>query len=105
MISVVVLSVMFAATGVSLTEAIFGVMACISSCGVAFGGIGMEGEFVHISAAGKMVLALAPERILAYEQPLVKGSLRDEQADAGKLSETSICAFEKLTLVSVGVLS
>ena len=58
-ISVVVLSVMFAATGVSLTEAIFGVMACISSCGVAFGGIGMEGEFVHISAAGKMVLALA----------------------------------------------
>ncbi len=58
-ISVVVLSILFAATGVSLTEAIFGVMACISSCGAAFGGIGMEGEFVHISDAGKMVLALA----------------------------------------------
>ena len=58
-ISVVVLSTLFAATGVSLTEAIFGVMACISSCGVAFGGIGLEGEFVHISDAGKLVLALA----------------------------------------------
>ena len=58
-ISVVVLSILFAATGVSLTEAIFGVMACISSCGAAFGGIGLEGEFVHVSDAGKMVLALA----------------------------------------------
>jgi trk system potassium uptake protein TrkH len=58
-ISVVVLSTLFAATGVSLTEAIFGVMACISSCGVAFGGIGLEGEFIHISDAGKLVLTLA----------------------------------------------
>jgi len=58
-ISVVVLSVLFAATGVSLTEAVFGVMACISSCGAAFGGIGLDGEFVHISSSGKMVLALA----------------------------------------------
>lgn len=58
-ISIVVLSILFAATGVSLTEAIFGVMACISSCGAAFGGIGLDGEFVHISSAGKMVLTLA----------------------------------------------
>ena len=58
-ISIVVLSIMFAATGVSLTEAIFGVMACISSCGAAFGRIGLDGEFVHISSAGKMVLTLA----------------------------------------------
>ena len=58
-ISVVVLSTLFAATGVPLTEAIFGVMACISSCGVAFGGIGLEGEFIHISDAGKLVLTLA----------------------------------------------
>lgn len=58
-ISVAVLSILFAATGVSLTEAIFGVMACISSCGAAFGGIGLEGEFAHVSSSGKMVLALA----------------------------------------------
>ncbi len=59
MISVVVLSVLFAATGVSLTEAVFGIMACISSCGVAFGGIGLDGEFVHLSSSGKLVLTLA----------------------------------------------
>ena len=58
-ISIVVLSILFAATGVSLTEAIFGVMACISSCGTAFGGIGLNGEFIHVSSSGKMVLALA----------------------------------------------
>lgn len=58
-ISVVVLSTLFAATGISLTEAVFGVLACISSCGSAFGGIGVEGNFSHISAMGKVILSFA----------------------------------------------
>lgn len=58
-ISVVVLSIMFAATGVSLTEAVFGIAACISSIGPAFGIIGVNGNFAHVTPAGKMVLSLA----------------------------------------------
>mgnify|MGYP001945200124 FL=1 len=58
-ICAVVLSVLLAATGVSLTEAIFGIAACISSIGPAFGIIGVNGNFAHISSAGKLVLALA----------------------------------------------
>lgn len=58
-LSVVVLSTLLASTGVSLTEAIFGILACISSCGSAFGGIGVEGNFSHISPMGKVVLSIA----------------------------------------------
>ncbi len=57
--TIVVLSILLAATGVTIEEAIFGVASCVSSVGPAFGTIGAVGNFAHIPPLGKIILTIA----------------------------------------------
>ncbi|MCD7974396.1 MAG: TrkH family potassium uptake protein [Phascolarctobacterium sp.] len=54
---ITVLAIGMSATGLPVEEAIFGVAACVSSVGPAFGSLGAEGNYAGITSMGKIILS------------------------------------------------